>query len=166
MKSIKQLLFIGTFLLSTALLSQESTPPLLQFDSLSGEQLWNKILTENKGKVIYGDLCGTWCSGCIIDFGKSDSIHQVYESKELAFIYLWIRSTPDKAAELIANNSIAGQHILITREQEVYFEKKVENFGKHPYYFLVDQQSQIYYVDAPKPWQKVIYKHLDKLLAE
>ncbi len=162
-KVIRQIIGVSLFFLGSQLYSQETNYSLIKLDSLSGEELWNKIIEENKGKVIYGDLCGSWCAPCEYYFSLSDSLHHEYEETNVSFIYLWYRSKEESAIKLIETYKLVGNHYLLEKDQGDSIQKKFNNFG-FPCYFLVNRIGELTYINAPRPGSKVIFKHIDKLL--
>ena len=61
---------------------------LNKYDSLTGEQLFNKIVADNAGKVIYLDIWGTWCSACIAQMPYSKKVHELFKGEAITFIFL------------------------------------------------------------------------------
>jgi hypothetical protein len=91
------------------------TYSLTQIDSISGTELWERILKVNESKVIYADLCGSWCQPCHYYFSLSDSLHLVYREKAVSFVYLWARSKEASILELINSYHLEGDHYILSK---------------------------------------------------
>lgn len=151
-------------LLTINLQSQEAEINLHQYDSLSGDELWQLILEENKGKVIYGEISGTWCMPCMMELPFLDSLHKNYEGKEVEFIIFWANSNERIWNEAKLKYNLRGTHLFMTEEQRQPIMNKI-NAYKYPTYFLLDLEGNIYKEDAPRPSSEYSYKHIDLLLS-
>lgn len=119
---------------------------LNQFKSLSGKELINKILSDNKGKTIYIDIWATWCSPCKRQLPHSIKMQEMFNDVE--FYYLCSQSNEDTWHNVIKQYQISGTHILLTEEQFDYMKGEFEIEGV-PHYILIDKNGKIDFNDYP-----------------
>ena len=106
----------------------------IRAQTISGE----KISIDNfKGKYIYLDFWGTYCSGCIKEMPELKKIYKTYKSKN--FIMLGIASdTLERLTKYIQKNDIDWPQILMNNEI-----MKTYNIISYPTTFLIDPDGII-----------------------
>lgn len=119
---------------------------LNQYTSLSGEDLLNKILTDNKGNIIYIDVWATWCSPCKKQIVHSVKMQEMF--KEVEFVYLCCQSEEETWHNVIKQYQINGTHILLNKNQYDYLKEKFSIIDV-PHYILIDQKGKIYFNKYP-----------------
>jgi thiol-disulfide isomerase/thioredoxin len=129
----------------------------------SEENLYEKILKINKGKVIYIDFWGTWCSPCIQQFPFAKKLHSKLKSKKVAFVYLSCQSKKEASENVIKKYQLEGQHYLLNQKQYEFFEKKFNIVGL-PRYVIIDKNGKVYNKNATKPESGNTLSTLEKLL--
>lgn len=135
---------------------------LRQFDSLSGEELFEKILEENLGDVIYIDIWATWCSPCKQQIPHSIRMHEMLKDKNISFVYLCSHSEKEIWKNVIKQYQIKGNHILLNDKQYEYIKDKFSISGI-PHYILIDKNGTIFNPDAPRPDSEQIIKDIKHL---
>lgn len=135
------------------------------FESLSAEEFWNQILKQNQGKFVYGNICGSWCRGCIESFSMVAAHQQKYQDQNLNYIYLWARSDKKTIRELIVSYQLKGQHYYLNNAQLNYLQGKLNNLG-FPAYFLVDKEGEFYKRIASFPGDENSFLQIDRLIAQ
>lgn len=108
----------------------------------SASDIWQKILDENKDKVIYIDCWATWCGACISEFPNSNKMMEEYKEKDVVFVYLCLKSKEKQWKTTLADKKLKGIHYLLNDEQSAYFEKLFRING-YPTYVIIDKQGQI-----------------------
>jgi thiol-disulfide isomerase/thioredoxin len=108
----------------------------------SASDIWQKILNENKGKVIYIDCWATWCGACISEFPNSNKMMEEYKGKNLVFVYLCLKSEEKQWKTVLSDKKMKGKHFFLNDEQSAYFEKILKING-YPTYAIIDKQGQI-----------------------
>jgi len=136
---------------------------LIHEQSLSGENLWDKILAENNGKVIYLDIWATWCSPCKKLIPHSQRMHEKLKDEGISFAYLCGRSKRETWENVIREYQIEGTHVLLSREQYNYMINKFSISGI-PHYILINQEGTIIDSDAPRPDSEKIYATIKSLI--
>ena len=66
------------------------------------KETFNKILQENKGKVIYIDCWATWCGPCKKAMPDSKKLMKKYEGTDVSFVYVCIESEEKLWKKLIS----------------------------------------------------------------
>lgn len=128
-------------------------------------ELYNDILTKNKGKVIYVDFWATWCKPCIEQFPYSKKLHSKYENKDVSFVFLCCRSKKEAAENILKKYQLKGQHYILNQKQYEYFEKKFNIVGL-PRYVLIDKKGKVYTKKASKPKYENTSIMIEELLKE
>jgi thiol-disulfide isomerase/thioredoxin len=111
-------------------------------DDKSAADIWQKILDDNKGKVIYIDCWATWCGPCISEFPKSNKMMEMYKGKNVAFVYLCLESNEKQWKTVLADKKLKGQHFLLNDKQGAYFDKVLKING-FPTYAIIDKKGQL-----------------------
>lgn len=138
---------------------------LNKYDSLTGEQMFNKIVAENAGKVIYLDIWGTWCSPCIAQMKYSKKVHELFKGEAVTFIYLCDGSSAKSWETAIKKHQIEGSHIYLNASQYGYLKNRFSFVGV-PRYLLIDKHGKVVNADAPVPENEALIAEIKKLLSK
>lgn len=133
--------------------------------SISEQSLYNDILNKNKGKVIYVDFWGTWCSPCIEQFPYAKKLHSEFENKDVSFVFLCCKSRKEAAENIIKKYQLKGQQYILSQKQYEDFERQFEIAGL-PRYVLIDKKGDIYSENASRPESEQTKIEIEKLLME
>ncbi len=115
---------------------------LNKLENSTFKQLWNSILSDNKGKIIYLDCWATWCAPCKAEMPHSKKLMEELQDKDIAFVFLCIDSQEKFWKANLSELQIEGQHFFLTQEQSNDLREAFEIQGI-PYYFLIDQSGVI-----------------------
>jgi thiol-disulfide isomerase/thioredoxin len=138
---------------------------LNQYGSLSGTDLFDKIVEQNKGNVIYIDIWATWCSPCKAQIPHSQRMHEMLKGQKVSFVYLCCSSEEETWKKVITQYQMKGEHILLNNEQYEYLKTKFSISGI-PRYILIDKTGEIINPDAPRPDSEEILKVINRLMNE
>ena len=138
---------------------------LTKYATESGGKIFDKILEDNKGKVIYIDIWATWCSPCIKLFKHSHRMRETLNNGNVVFVYLCIRSDEDNWKNIIKSHQLTGTHILLNQEQNDELRTKL-SINALPQFILVDRKGKIVNYYAPKPDTEEILVEINKMLLE
>ncbi len=138
---------------------------LKKYNSLSGKDLLDRIIRENKGKVIYIDIWATWCSPCKRQIPHSIRLHEMLHGEKVSFVYLCCRSEEETWKNVIRLHQIKGDHILLNKEQNDYLKTKFSTSGI-PRYLLIDKNGKIVSTDAPRPDSEEILRKIKWLIKQ
>lgn len=115
---------------------------LKKLENTSAQQLFDSVLTVNKGKVIYLDCWATWCGPCISEMPNSKKLKEELDGKDVAFVYLCVDSEEALWKASLSQLQIGGQHYYLSQEQSTDL-RKVFDIKGIPYYFLIDREGVI-----------------------
>lgn len=106
----------------------------------SGEQVLKDIAEKFKGKVIYIDIWGTWCSPCLSAINEIQPIKKDY-SENVAFVYLADETSPKNTWEEKIK-SIEGEHMRLSQSQAQDLKNKFALRG-YPSYIVIGKDGSI-----------------------
>ena len=116
---------------------------LLKMKDTPVEETFSKILSKNKGKVIYLDVWATWCAPCIKAMPDSKKLIEKFKDKNVSFVYICIESKEDLWKRFVSDFNLGGgQHYLMDKNQSEFFRKTLEIQGI-PQYFIIDKNGNI-----------------------
>lgn len=147
----KLLLFAAALLLAPALHAQAKS--------------FKEILSENKGKVILVDLWASWCGPCMAEMPAMKEIHDKYQDKAVAFVYLSYDADVVKwkaAAKRLG--FIDDKHSFLTSDLTENDVLKALNIKSIPRYLVFDKTGTLVNPDAPRPSDGTLDDELDKYL--
>lgn len=133
---------------------------------ISESDVLKEILDVHKGKVIYLDFWAPWCSPCMNEMPHAKKIKAHYVGKDVVFVYLASRCKESAWKATIAENSIKGEHYLLSKSQ---YEDLKEIFGVSgiPHFALIDQNGIIFEKKTVRPSSKgKLIKKIDALLSQ
>lgn len=131
--------------------NQTSTDQLK--DSENADKLLQELLKPYKGKVVYIDFWGTWCSPCRKDLKMVGILKQKVASKDVIFLYFANRSPEDTWRNLIQELHLTGDNVVHHRlpdEQQAMLERKL-GVTTFPTYMLVNKEGVIVNRKASSP---------------
>ena len=107
------------------------------------KETFAKILSDNKGKVIYLDCWATWCGPCKKAMPASKDLMSRLKGKDVSFVYVCIESEVKLWERLMSEFKLEdGQHYLMNKEQSEFFRDIMKVKGV-PCYFLINKKGQI-----------------------
>ncbi|MDJ1466882.1 TlpA disulfide reductase family protein [Cytophagaceae bacterium DM2B3-1] len=144
--------------------------------ALSGVEYINKpstlqqILELHKGRIIYVDIWGSWCTPCRQQFTFVKLLKETFKNQPVDFVYIAIEKRTQaekKWKETIAFYKLEGQHVLAdkTLTEEI---KELYESGQgvvFPSYLLFDRQGRLVTTHASPPSSTTkLYQEIDTLL--
>ena len=141
------------------------TNQLILKDKNGRQTTFQKLLEDNKGKVLYVDFWASWCVPCREEMAPSAKLRKEYEGKDLVFVYLAFKDTESswqKAIEQEGLSALSTNFFITNAKNSKMLEKiKLELI---PRYLLFDKQGNIVEMNAPRPSDKKIKATIDKYL--
>jgi len=127
-----------------------SIRPSSDVEGLSdGEAIFRKIIEPYKGRLVYLDVWGTWCSPCKKALKESHKLKEALKDYDIVYLYLANRSSDESWKNVIKEYNLTGEncvHYNLPADQQ----SAVENYlGVHsfPTYKLIDKQGNIHDLD-------------------
>jgi len=115
---------------------------LQKIDSSSSKQVFNSILEQNKGKIIYLDFWATWCGPCLGEMPESKKLMDELKDKNVSFIYLCIDSEESVWKATLSKFQLEGYQYYFNKEQSEEIRGMFEIHGI-PFYVLIDDKGNI-----------------------
>jgi thiol-disulfide isomerase/thioredoxin len=107
------------------------------------EETFEKIISGNRGKVIYLDCWATWCAPCKEAMPDSKKLMMKMNGQDVSFIFVCIESEEKLWERLISEFDLkGGQHFLLDKQQSKFF-RDIMKVGGVPCYFLINKKGQI-----------------------
>lgn len=132
---------------------------------VANDKLFEAILEQYKGKVVFVDFWNVGCTGCHLDFKWIEPLKTGDLSTDNV-VWLYIASDASPLNSYIIDiANIKGVHYRLANKQWNAIGKKY-GFNYMPCYFIVDKAGQIKMVDdddrSPSGFRKVIREALKK----
>lgn len=113
---------------------------LIQNISDSSNAFINKVISDNKGRIIYIDIWATWCGPCLEQFPYSKKLQN--ELTDVSFVYMCIESERTAFHNTIKRFQLEGQHYFLDNTQSKAIRKELDIDGV-PHYLLVDRNGKV-----------------------
>ena len=114
-----------------------------------GKAIIDKIVEPYRGKIVYLDIWGTWCSPCKRKLSESHKLKTELEGYDIVYLYL-ANSSPEKSwKNVIAEYDLTEPncvHYNLPAEQQHAVEQYVGLTG-YPTYRLFDKQGRMHHLN-------------------
>jgi len=125
--------------------------------------LIEKIISNNKNKVIYIDVWSTWCGPCLGMMPYSKKLQNTFRDEQVSFVYLCAKSKEENWKSTIADLELNGQHYFIDADQYNLLAEKFQIIGV-PHYILINKEGIIVDENALSPSEKPLNDRIRSLL--
>lgn len=125
-------------------------------ESKDADILFAQLTAPYKGKVVYIDFWGTWCSPCKEQMKYVGAVKEAFKNKDVIFMYFANRSPGDSWANVIKEYHLSGPnavHYRLTDQQQAMIERRF-SVNSFPTYILMDKMGRIVNMKASRPEQK------------
>ena len=122
-------------------------------DAKNADSLLAALIQPYKGKVIYVDFWGTWCTPCIAEMPYVKSIKGGFEGKDVIFMYFANASGESSWKNVINQHHLTGPNVVHYRlppAQQSIIETRL-SIQSFPTYMLIDKEGNISTMKAPRP---------------
>lgn len=142
----KRILFLGiSVLLASPIYAQSrlsvgDTMPDVEIPLLLNYRSPGARISDFKGKLLILDFWGTWCSPCVANLPKTDSLQQKFAGKVQ---FLPVTDESIEKVRSFAENYLREKRIDLMTVYDDRALRKLFNFNSVPYYVWIDQQGVI-----------------------
>ena len=123
-------------------------------DSLiDGKEIFQKLISPYRGRVIYIDVWGTWCGPCQRELEHLPELHETLKGLPVTYMYLANNSPEEiwkKAAKRFGLEGTEQVNLLLPPKQQNAVEQYLGVQG-FPTYVLVAPDGSIVTNEAPRP---------------
>lgn len=125
----------------------------------------DKLLIENRNKVIYIDFWASWCAPCRKAMPASKKIKEQYKSKEVVFLYISIDNSFEAWQKAMNKEGVSENSFLAINYPEANFYKE-KVLKTIPRYLIYNKKGELVNSNAPGPDSDEIIKELNKYLED
>ena len=114
-----------------------------------GKAIIDKIVEPYRGKIVYLDIWGTWCSPCKRKLSESHKLKAELKDYDIVYLYLANRSPEKSWKNVIAEYDLTEPncvHYNLPAEQQHAVEQYVGLTG-YPTYRLFDKQGRMHHLN-------------------
>jgi len=106
-----------------------------------GDKVFEAIMTNYKGKVVFVDFWATWCSPCREGITRIKPLKEELANENVAFVYITNPSSPKTTFDNMIPD-IKGEHYRLTQDEWNVISGKFSISGI-PHYVLVGKEGQV-----------------------
>ena len=114
-----------------------------------GKAIIDKIVEPYRGKIVYLDIWGTWCSPCKRKLSESHKLKAELKDYDIVYLYLANRSPEKSWKNVIAEYNLTESncvHYNLPADQQHAVEQYVGLTG-YPTYRLFDKQGRLHHLN-------------------
>lgn len=141
----------------TIRLQPGSIAPYFEFENKNGEIV---TLNELKGKILYVDIWGTWCSPCFAMFPYLKTLEKEFINTNIQFVGICMDENKEEWLKVIEEKELGGIQLHTSLSNEKF--KKDYGINSFPRYLLIDKEGKFINSNAKYPFE--IKKELTELL--
>lgn len=122
-------------------------------DCRTGEELFREILNTYKGKIVYLDVWGVWCTPCKQQMQYVPFVKQAMKGKDVVFLYLANNSPDVSWKNTIKEYKLLGEQVVhynLPAKQQEQLEEYLQ-VKHYPTYILIDRKGNIVDRNPPRP---------------
>ncbi len=152
---------IETIILKTKILKGSPSPKFVDYENANGS---TNSLDDFKGKYVFIDVWGTYCSPCKAEIPYLKKIQERYKGKDIVFVSISVdmATNHDKWIKMVEEMELGGIQLFSDKSFHSDFIKAYGIRGI-PHFILIDRNGNIISNDAPRPSNPELIKLLDNL---
>lgn len=137
---------------------------VIHLEDLEGNSfIYEEIIEQHKGKVIYVDFWASWCGPCRKEMPASQELKERYKDKDVVFLYVSVDQNNSMWES--ANNSFQlneNSFVALNYPKAKHFQlREVSNI---PRYMLYDKSGRMLDDNALRPSNQALTAVIDGLL--
>lgn len=147
--------------------------PLMQTDdivllSIGGDTTTlNRVLEENRGKVVYADFYASWCHPCMEGMPASEKLRKEYARRDVVFVYMALNDKPAAWRNAVERARLQGvEHNYLVLDPRLSTTLRKLRVNSIPRLLLFGRDGTLAHKNAPRPESPQIRSILDAQLAE
>jgi thiol-disulfide isomerase/thioredoxin len=109
--------------------------------TMKADSIFEAIVSQYPGKVLFIDVWATWCSPCKDGIKRMKPLKEEFKDKDIEFIYLAEPSSPLETYNLLIPD-IKGQHYRLDKDAYHYIKSRFKLAGI-PRYMLVGKDGKM-----------------------
>ena len=117
-------------------------------------RLWAEIIKPHKGKIIYADFWGTWCTPCKWQMEAVPALKaSLADEKDIVFLYLAVHSPQESWLNFLKETDLTGPqavHYNLTPEMRHMLTRYL-SVSAYPTYLVIDRNGHIADRNPPTP---------------
>ena len=117
------------------------------------DKLFEELIKDYKGKVIYVDFWGTWCGPCRENMKYANDVKEKLKGEDVVFMYFANRSPEESWKNVIKELNLAGENVVhyrLPEQQQTMIERKF-SVNSFPTYMLIDKKGTVVNTKAAPP---------------
>lgn len=114
-----------------------------------GKAILDKLVEPYKGKIVYLDIWGTWCSPCIAKLKESHKLKAELKDYDIVYLYLANKSQEGSWKNIIGEYNLTDPncvHYRLPDGQQKAIEKYV-GLTQYPTYRLIDKNGGLHHLE-------------------
>ncbi len=124
------------------LLSKDKTGSIVkEVPKTSGDKVFDAIISNYKGKVVFVDFWATWCAPCRSGIERIKPLKEELSKENVAFVYITNQSSPKTTYDNMVPD-IKGDHYRLTADEYNVIADRFKISGI-PHYMLVGKDGRI-----------------------
>ena len=147
-----------------------SYPQAITSDSsvifIETKETLNEQLDQFEGEIVYIDLWGTFCKGCISLFKYKNRVTPFFTEKDIVTLYICMdtNSNKDKWKSLVLKHQLKGYHVFVELDSRESYktgfdlpEKHLKRLGQgFPRFMIIGRNGEVLEKYAEAPSQTLI----------
>lgn len=107
----------------------------------TGGKIFQSIIDNYKGKIVFVDFWGTWCAPCRAGIAEMKSLKEELANENIVFVYIADQSSPKATYDSMIPD-IKGEHYRLTKDEWNIVASEF-GIGAVPRYMLVGKDGKI-----------------------
>ena len=123
----------------------------------------NISLSDFKGKTVYMEFTGSWCTYCKKEIPHLMELQKKFkDNPDIQFVSIWLESSEkpeDVWVKYVNGTGLSGAHLYSSSQFNGKAPKAYQIEGA-PTFFIIDKYGKIFSSNAKRPSEKGIYEDL------